>query len=175
VAGELLLRAPAATSTPRPEAVTFPEQPPPITTLGVTHLPPNEIASNDPTAFVRVAIDPGDGALGADRSDVDDLWIYYLGDGSDYSHVFVGEGVVSVVGEGISLDRTPILGSVHNNLFIDQPNPPNLKPRIYVGTQAHRSDAFNPGWPTVKAFGAHPVSPAANRLHAITTGAAYRP
>lgn len=147
-------------------------QPPqPILTMGVVHLPQNDVASDATTALVRIELD----SLGNNPNyEVDDLWLYYLGDGSDYSHIFCGNEVATVNTTSITgWVYTPLLGTRHNRLFMDQPTPTNARPRLTVGTQADRSDGYNPGFPTVKAYGKHPVLPGANRIHVVSTAAPY--
>lgn len=126
--------------------------------VGIAALPPNEIpASDTSTSFIRIAMAF---SSGEDEWELDELFLIPQGDGSDITEVDCGTG-------------TPSVGTVHNYLWIDGPTPLDPKPRLYVGTQADRSDAFNPGYPKVTSYGIHPVLPGENQIYVICTGDNY--
>lgn len=135
----------------------------PIFTFGVVHLPPQDVPAGGTVGYINVKLQETNQAGGVTDEhdfDVDDLFLFKMGDDSDISHVQCGSG-------------TPAVGTVHNRVFMDQPSPSNPRYHFYVGTQADRSDAFDPGYPSVTARGSHPIAPGANRLWAASTGAAY--
>lgn len=91
---------------------------------------------------------------------LDKVWAFYLGEDADLTYVKAGAG-------------TPALGTVHSRLFLDAPTLANDgAPGLFVGTQADRSDAFHPGYPTVQSWGRHLFAPPSVNLFVVTTGAA---
>lgn len=131
-------------------------------TIGVAALPPNEIpASDTSTSFIRIKFGPQvDNTSGSVDFELDDLLLLWQGAGAAMTRVDCGTG-------------TPLIGSVHNRVWLNQPTPFDPKPRAYVGTQADKSDAFNPGLPALSAHGIHPINPGANLIYVANTGDPY--
>lgn len=129
-----------------------------FTTFGVATLPPMNVPDNS-TGSVKIALDSATTTAGF-SFDVDELWAFHMGDGSDITVVDCGTG-------------TPALGTVHNRLRIDSPTPTNPRPALLVGTSADFSDAFDPGFPAVTARGVHPVAPPSSQAYVVTTGATF--
>ena len=124
-----------------------------IVSLGVTTLPVSAKIARSSGASTKIHVNEGNGQI-------DEVWAYHLGEGSSLTQVACGTG-------------TPTLGTIHNNLFLDAPNIDNGGlGTIAVGTQPERTDAFDPGYPSVVSWGSHPARPPVLLAHLVTTGAA---
>lgn len=98
--------------------------------------------------------------VGSSGSRLDKVWLFYIGDDADLTHVRAGFGAAT-------------LGTAHSNVFLDAASLQNEgRPGLFVGTKSDRSDAFHPGYPAVQSFGRHPLAPPTVNLFIVTTGAA---
>lgn len=120
--------------------------------LGVATLPTIKVPAEG-TAVVRIN-------LTSDQfSFVGGLLSYFIGDGSDLTHVKAGAG-------------TPELGTVHNRLHLEAASISNGgSPGIFVGVAENGSDAYDPGYPMVQSWGRHPMVPPVTLAHLVTTAA----
>lgn len=122
-----------------------------VVTAGVVTLPGVQVPPQSDT-IVQFEI----GGFGSIQ--IDEVWSFYLGEDSDLTYVKAGTG-------------TPSLGTVHNRLFVESPSIGNGgAPGLFVGTTANGSDAFHPGYPTVRSWGRHPFVPPEMAMFIVTTG-----
>lgn len=121
--------------------------------LGVVTLPGVKVATDVGTCRIDLTMNA--------TTEVDELWAFHMGEGSDLTQVSCGTG-------------TPAIGTIHNRLFLDSPTVGSGGvPNLFVGTNADRTDAFHPPYPAVKSWGRHQFAPPLMAMFVVTTGATY--
>lgn len=125
-----------------------------IVPVGVMTLPPTDVAPGSAAMVEVKLLDAGTG----DPVELDEAWLFYLGDDSALTQVACGAG-------------TPALGTVHNRLWLDTASLDRYEPSIWQGTQADRSDSFHAG-DGIPAWGIHSFAPPQMNVFVVTTGAA---
>lgn len=95
-------------------------------------------------------------AAGSSAVQVDEVWLFYVGEGAALTVVSCGTG-------------TPAIGTVHNRLWIRPADTERPYPTIWRGTQADMSDAIHAG-PVTTSWGDHRFMPPETQVQTVTTG-----
>lgn len=117
-----------------------------VVTLGAVTLPPADLPARS-TASVDLQI-----ALGVE---IDEAWLFYLGDGGALTHVKAGEATQTADPNAMS------------RIWIESASTDRTTRAVWAGTRADQSDAR---FATLQSWSDHVLEPGQNAIFVVTTG-----